>query len=243
MIIAILIAAQALLILYSGYKGRRSYIMGSCIFPNMAMIVIFAPFMITILGYQTNIGSIFYAAVVAGQIFVLERWGPLSARESMPLIYLRLVAILFTCMAIQALPVVPGNETFAEAAKLVSRQQSRVVVAAFSAFALSQLALILTYPYCRRTCGPLVAAFVGMIVCQLIDSPVFYIIAFYGSPDIANTTLLSMILVGFTAKVFFGALLMPAVFLGIGLAEASDKPSSTMMKDERSWKMQRLTTR
>ena len=177
------------------------------------MIALFAPYLVDVFGMTTNIGCLFYAGVVASQCLVMERWGLNIAREEIATTYMRLAAVFAACAVIGVLPVVPGNEAFAESAKLIARFQTSVVIAAFIAFALSQLTLLLLYPKLRRVFGPTGALVLGMVACQAVDSPVFFTVAFPHDPD-----LIEFIIKGFLAKVLFGVALMPVVLWSVAHA-------------------------
>ncbi len=207
MIVLCLLLAEAAIIAYAGTRPTAQAILGAGVFSNMAMIALFAPYLINVMGITTNLGTVFYAGVVASQCIVIERFGPFVARDALSMTYIRLITVFAACTIIGLLPILPGNEDFALAAKTVSRFQVMIVMASFAAFALSQLVLIMSYPRLRTAFGPLGAMLLGMVACQAIDSPVFYTVAFPKDPQI-----LHFIIGGFLAKVAFGFVLAPVVW-------------------------------
>lgn len=218
----ILIVAEFATIVYAGSQKDRMTIVGTGVFVNMILIAIFAPYLVSFMGLNTNVGSIFYATVVASQILVIERWGPKIARDSLPGVYMRLLLVFGVCTVLHSLPTVPGNEEFSGAVRTITNQQVDVVVASFAAFALSQLILIVTYQNIRRKVGKLLAMVIVTIVCQSVDSPVFYTIAFHNQPEV--THLAWFALESLVWKITLGLFYIPAIYFALAIAKSRTNP-------------------
>ena len=212
------ILIEFMVLVYAGSRPSRDMLVAVGVSSNMVLITVFAPYLIEVFGFVTNIGAVLYAGVVASQIVILERWGPLAARDVLPMVYPRLVMMFAVCSFLSLLPVVPGNEEFASAAHVVATHQLSVVVACFAAFALSQMVLVMTYGYIRRAVGQIGAVVLGMVLCQAVDSPIFFGVAFY---DMAPADLVTFIATGWMVKCVIGLVLTPAIFAALWLARPS----------------------
>ena len=216
----LLLAMEFAIIVYAGSRPNSHTILGAGVFVNMVLIVLFAPYLIEVGGLVTNIGTVFYASVVASMCVVIERFGPRVAKDAIPNTYIRLLIIFAACYAISLLPVVDGNEGFAAAAKIISRHNLIIVTASFAAFALSQIVLVIAYPKLRAHYGPAAAVAIGTVLCQAVDSPVFFGVAFYNQCPYSYMTLA---VTGFLVKVLFGAVLYPAVLLAVHLGSVPER--------------------
>ena len=215
MILFLMVMAEFAMIAYAGSRPNYQVILGAGVFANMILIALFAPYLVEVGGLVTNVGTVFYAGVVASMCVVIERFGPLVARDAIPKTYIRLLMIFTACAIIERLPVVEGNEAFAAAAKLVAGHQARVVAASFIAFFLSQMVLVIAYPKIRQRFGAALAVAGGTVLCQAVDSPVFFGVAF---SDSGFSAMLNLVVTGFLVKIGVAVVLAPAVFIAVAYA-------------------------
>ena len=175
---------------------------------NMVMISMFAPLLVGVGQYTTNIGNVFYSSVVCGQCILLEVRGPAGARRSIPQVNIVMVILFAMCWVMGRVPTVPGNEAFVEAARTVAYHSMKVVSASFAAFFLSQQIIIRTWIRLRRSHGPVVAAVIASCVCQAVDTPVFFTITFWG--ELSPSQIAEFASVGFLFKCVLAVALVPA---------------------------------
>lgn len=159
---------------------------------NMILITLLASKLISLGGHVTNVGIIFYSAVMLAQAKIQKRHGEKSAFETVKMtLFALLVAAPLTYMT-SLLPVVAGNEASSYAISLLGNFSMTVVLASFFAFMLGQSSLILAI---RKTGNMWVGIFVG----QLVDSAVFFPITFGLLGD--WKMLVTIATTGFIAKV------------------------------------------
>ena len=185
---------------------------GRVIAMNMILIALFAPLLMEIGGHVSNIGNVFYAAAVAGQCVILERYGVAAAHRSVTMIYGTVVALFLLVWTVLRFPVVDGDEYMAAAHLLLARSPD-VLVASFAAFALGQGVLIRVWETVRPRAPFAVAALLASCACQAVDTPVFFIAAFWRTH--AVSWIADAMAVGFLLKCGLAVALMPAVLVAV----------------------------
>ena len=178
---------------------------------NMVMISMFAPMLVGIGQFETNIGNVFYSSVVCAQCVLLELRGPTGARRSIPQVNMVMVILFAMCWVMGRVPTVPGNEAFVEAARTVAHHSMKVVSASFAAFFLSQQVMIRAWVRLRRRHGPVISAVIASFACQAVDTPVFFTVAFWG--ELSPSQIAEFASVGFLFKCTLAVAFIPA-FLG-----------------------------
>ena len=178
---------------------------------NMFMISLFAPMLVGAGQITTNLGNVFYAAVVCCQCVLLELRGPPAAQKSIPQVNMVMVVLFAMCWVIERFPSVPGNEAFVEAAKTVAHHSLTVVTASFVAFFLSQQIMIRAWVRLRRVHGPVAASLLASCACQAVDTPVFFSVAFWD--QLSPAQIVDFASVGFLFKCVLAVAFVPA-FLG-----------------------------
>lgn len=144
---------------------------------NMVLISLFASKLLTVFGYTTNVANIFYATVVLSQAVIFHRYGKDAAVRTISMTMHALVASLSLSYIISNFPVVLGNEAPSQAIFLVANQSIHVVFASLFAFMIGQYTLVLSLQYLKRLKYPL-----AIILTQIVDSLVFFPIAFSSMP-------------------------------------------------------------
>lgn len=149
---------------------------------NMMMIGLFAPLLMTIGGITSNIGNVWYAAVICTQAIVLERFGRRAAYDIIVAVYGTMAALFATCAVLPLFPVVAGNELWVRAAHKLVEHDIAVIFASFAGFGVAQIVLIGLYGRLRPTAGPQATMIISCVAAQVIDSSVFFPVAFWGMP-------------------------------------------------------------
>ena len=218
MILAAFIALEFALVALAGSRARSRDIIGAGVFANTTLIVMYAPLLIEAGGgYVINIGSVFYSGLVACQIVVLERYGPLVARNALPAVLWCLAVLIVACSLVNYIPVVAGNEVYSDLAKAFSKFEVNNAIGRFSAFLVSQMIMIASYTAIRERVGQRLAVVLAMVLCQFVDTPIGVLIVFRGINAVPNLT--EFIIVLFLARVGIGLILTPAIFLALWLAD------------------------
>jgi len=181
---------------------------------NLALITMSGAELVTVFGYTTNIGNIFYASVfLVGQLLAQHERPDAAYRA----IYLGIFGIVV--VAIMS-PFIVGYHA-AESLGFTGFQfhsftgAPRIALASASAFLFSQGVNIWVYrKIMRKTRHRLVwlRSATATVLGQFIDSILFFTIAFYGF--VSGSVFFEVMAVGFAVKCLVG-------FLGIGVIYGS----------------------
>lgn len=144
-------------------------------FVNMLLISLFAQKAITVFGITSNIGNIFYAAVIFTMTLLALQYGKKETLKSMHIIFGSMILFLVLSQFVIFFPAIVGEE---EPGELTSIAQTNVqfVVAAFLAFYTSSglnayLMGSKKFVWYKKI--------ISNISAQAVDSVVFFPIAFY----------------------------------------------------------------
>ena len=199
-IILILLEALALLLVSRWWQGWELPV----ITVNMILILLFGGKLITIGGYTSNAGNIFYAAVCTAQLMLAQRVGERAALTLLPRLIFALTLLFGLLVAMSALPILPGNEPTSEIINALSASSARLLVASYLAYFVAQIVLLKVYinlPITLRFGRYLLAA----VACQFLDSVIFFAVAFQAEA----MRLVEIALVGCTLKVALMVLYFP----------------------------------
>ncbi len=177
----------------------REWLLGT-IAVNLILIGIFGAKLIPVFGLVTNVGNIFYACVFLATHFLIERYGKNAAWQSISLgasfvVFFTLmsqIAVNFSGSALSETINIAGTTFFSFS--------PRIIIASILAYAFAQYANIVLFLWIRektngkslwlRTNG-------ANIISQLIDSLLFFSIAFI---DLPGPLLVQAILTGWLLK-------------------------------------------
>lgn len=178
---------------------------------NLILISIFGAKLITIFGFTTNVGNVFYACVFLATHFLLERQ---TKKEIYQTIWFGVAAVAFFLLlsqfAVHFVSVTPGDATD-NAIRTLFTLSPRVALASMVAYVFAQYVNISVYSWFKaRMDGrcPWLRSNAANIVGQLVDSCIFFTIAFI---DLPGNALIQAILVGWAVKTF--VVLLGAPFL------------------------------
>ncbi len=180
---------------------------------NLILVTIFGSKLVSVFGYTTNIGNIFYACVFLATYFLLIRQ---SKEETMHTIWFGLICLLFfvvlSQLTIYIVGVNPGDK-LDMALRTTFDLSIRVTVASALAFMFSQYANIQVYDFINKfTKGNYlwIQALGATIIAQLIDSCLFFTIAFL---DMPGKFLVQAIVTGWIIKIAVIILAIPFFYI------------------------------
>src|SRR3989344_1683404 len=165
-------------------------------------------------GFATNTGNIFYASVFLATYFLIERYG---RREGIRSIFIGIVAVVFFSLLARVTSALIGSGATAQlddALSVAFDPLLRLTFASLLAYAISQSCNVYLYIYLKeRLQGAHVwlRANVTNVVAQLLDSTVFFLVAFLGTVPFASVW--EVLLTGFVIKVVFMMLASPLLYL------------------------------
>jgi queuosine precursor transporter len=165
-------------------------------------------------GHATNTGNIFYASIFLATYFLIERMG---RRQGIYAIWMSVIAVAFFFVLVQiAIAFVgsPATAHFNAAIEAAFSPFSRVTVASLIAYILSQNLNVYVYCYLKERWSNShiwLRANISNILAQILDSVVFFTIAFWGI--VAPGNIVDIILTGFAIKAAFIAVTTPLLYL------------------------------
>ena len=165
-------------------------------------------------GHVTNTGNIFYAAVFLATYFLIERMGK---REGIYSIWVGVIGVASFFVFIQitvALVGFPPTAEFNAVLASAFAPFSQVTAASLIAYVLSQNLNVYLYVYLKqkmRGTRIWLRANICNLIAQMLDSVVFFTIAFWGVVPPENIT--DIIMTGFVVKVAFIAVSAPLLYL------------------------------
>jgi len=203
---AILFTIQSAFILISPRDDEPYYLRGLVIV-NMILIGMFAARLFEIGGLVSNVGNIMFASVVAMQAILITNHGHAAGLKTIAIGARSLMLFSLTGFALAKFPLVDGNHEAAIAVDQIANTSLSVITASFLAFKCGQYAFLRLLDRWKEypLWGKYTAA---MIILQIIDSLIFFPIAFG-----LNSELLEIALVGFITKVVIGIIYLPIIYI------------------------------
>lgn len=202
----LLAAFTDILFVFIATRLGREWLLGTII-TNLILIGIFGAKLISVFGFITNVGNVFYACVFLATHFLLERQ---NKQAGIKMIWLGAGFVVFFT-ALSQLAVHSSGSPLSEAANNASSTlfsfSPRVVFASILAYIFAQYINISLYEWFRaRTRGKFLwlRSNGANIISQFADSSLFFTIAFL---DLPGPLLVQAILIGWFVKtlvVFIG---------------------------------------
>lgn len=165
-------------------------------------------------GFATNTGNVFYASVFLGTYFLIERYGK---GEGIRSIWIGAMGVAFFLVLVQITVALQGSATtrpLNEALSLAYDPTTRIAFASLLAYTLSQSLNVHLYIYLKQKWAGTylwLRANVVNVFGQILDSTVFFTVAFWGVVPPQNVT--EVLITGFAIKVFFMMLAAPLLYL------------------------------
>lgn len=206
---ALIVLIETGMLIYAS-MANGFYRLRTLIVSNMVLITLFAPKLISMFGYTTNLGVIFYATAMLAQMMIIHMYGREAALYTIRMVLFALLSVVSLMFVSSLLPVVSGNEEFSMAMKGVLQFPPQTLFASFFAFVIAQYAIVSCL---EKRCSSSIATilkYLGVAVCaQAIDSSIFFPLAFGTIMDMHD--IWEMVYTGFIAKVAIMAVIGPVV--------------------------------
>lgn len=196
----LIISALETLGLWYATRGSDHHRISTFVAVNMMLVVLFSQKLFVLFGLTTNVANIFYATVVLAQVLTLYKYGQEAALHTIRLTLFAVLSMLLLSSALAAFPVVQGDEGISAAVSLITNTSLYVVFASLFAFVIAQAVLVRlldTFSYTK--------AAIAVTVTQLVDSLVFFPIAFYNTPI---SELYTIAVSGFLFKVIITSIIL-----------------------------------
>ncbi len=180
----------------------------------LILIAIGGEKLISVFGHITNTGNIYYAGVFLATYFIIERLGK---RQGIYSIWASVIFVAFFFAFIQFIVQFQGSPVtanFNTALDTTFEPFSRLTSASLIAFVLSQNLNVYLYIYLKERWNGeklWLRANIAGLAAQILDSVVFFTIAFWGVVAPANVA--DIIFTGLVIKVLFIAATTPFLYL------------------------------
>ena len=227
----LLLVATALLsvsLVLAGWKLGKERLY-SVIIVFLILIATVGGKIVPFFGYETNTGNIFYASVFLATYFLIERFG---RREGIYSIWVGVIAVLFFSVLAQITVALTGSQTTAslnDALAIAFGPVSRITFASLCAYTLSQSLNVYLYLLLKkRTRGTYLwlRANISNALAQLLDSAVFFTIAFWGVVPFSGVS--GIIFTSLVIKVVYMMLASPLLYLN-KVEEEKDLKGDTIL--------------
>lgn len=200
-----LLAAE--IVLFTAAQKQKGPNLTRCfVVANMIGITIFAPKLMELGGYTTNIANIFYASVVLGVAVILVKYGLSHAIKTIASTLYALMVYVTLSYLLGSFPTVEGD-TMAAVIDPVTFSGIRIVGASFLAFFISNFTFINLLDRLKDS-HIFLGYTLGIILLQAVDSIIFFPIAFGQSFNWHE-----FMIVGFMFKVIIGMIYFPVFYI------------------------------
>jgi uncharacterized integral membrane protein (TIGR00697 family) len=201
----------------------------SVIIVFLILITAFGGKIVEFFGHATNTGNIFYASVFLATYFLIERYGK---KEGVYSIWVGLIVVIFFAVLTHLTVALVGADATSPlntALLTAFNPILRVALASLAAYAVSQTINVYIYLYLKeRMRGKYMwlRANIANVVAQIMDSVVFFSIAFIGvvSPD----GIWGIIVTGLVIKIVFVAVTSPLLYLNT-IEESEDADGNSLI--------------
>lgn len=200
-----------LFILFALRFGKAGVI--GLIVVNIILVSTFGSKLILLFGFETNAGNVFYASIFLASNILNEHFGKRVSFQAVWIGFMGLV--LFVIMGQFVIAYISAHETssISAAMEMLFTNVPRVAFASMFAYIVAQNVNIITFDFLHQKEGSRLLWFRNVAsqgVSQLIDSLLFFPIAFFGTTTIL--LLIQATLIGFIAKLIVACISTPIVY-------------------------------
>lgn len=179
---------------------------------NAVLISTFGAKLISLFGFVTNTGNVFYACIFAAAMILSQYHGTREAYKSIWVAFFGIVLfVVFGQFVIRSVGIA-DTENVHQAMQTLFSLVPRIAVASMLAYLVSQHLNVWLFDYLRHDRWAYVLWFrviASALVGQVVDSIIFFSVAFLGT--IPLSLVLQTILVGLSAKVFVAVVSIPFI--------------------------------
>jgi hypothetical protein len=180
---------------------------------NLILISVFGSKMISVFGYLTNAGNVFYVGTFIAIYLLIERKGVKAAYKA---IWINFALLLFFAVMSHVTISITGtlySKQVDNALKMVLDNSLRITLASLFAYLIGQHVNLRIYAALReqtRRKKMWLRINAANIAGQFLDSAVFFTIAFAGV--VSDKDLLTMMIAGFLIKAVVGMIATPFLY-------------------------------
>jgi uncharacterized integral membrane protein (TIGR00697 family) len=210
--ILVLSAALDIFVVFFAMRLGIEWLYGT-IALNLLLISIFGSQFISVFGFITNAGNVFYACVFFATHLLLERKELKFARRTIWFGAAVVLTFITLSQTVLHLTSAPGSEEVNEALTTLFTLSPRIALASILAYVFAQEVNISLYSWIRKQTGGRLLWFRSNganIVAQLVDSSIFFTVGFV---DLPGTVLVQAILIGTVVKIFVVMLGTPLLYI------------------------------
>ena len=224
----LLTALSSALIVVGGWRAGKERLY-SVIIIFLVLITAVGGKIVSFFGHETNTGNIFYASVFLATYFLIERFG---RREGIYSIWVGVAAVVFFSVLVRLTVLLTGSEATASlngALDIAFGSVPRVAFASLLGYALSQSLNVYLYLFLKERMrgGRLwLRANICNAAAQLLDSAVFFSIAFWGVASSVN--IVDVIFTGLAIKIVYMMFASPLLYLN-EIEEEQDAEGTVMI--------------
>lgn len=160
---------------------------------------------ISLFGFDTSGGNIFYASALFAALLLVEMYGVTSARRGLFFGVTAFICFLLAAQLVIGMPGAEGAEAVDNAMRQLFDLFSRVSFASLIALLVSLNLAISLYAWMKSRQGDgqlWLRNLITVSVSQFVDSVLFFSIAFLGT--VSASEVLQFMLTGFVLKILFG---------------------------------------
>ncbi|MBI5456878.1 queuosine precursor transporter [Candidatus Kaiserbacteria bacterium] len=205
------ILVNLLFIALAARFGRVGLVLAMAV--NLILVSTFAPKLVTVFGFVSNVGNIFYGSLFIAANILVERYGTKAAFTA---IWMSFAGnIFFVVMSQFALRFIGETQSLAtnDAISTVFASAPRTALASVVAYLLVQHFNVWLYSFVKAKTGERLLwlrHISSTTTSQLLDSVIFFSIAFYAV--IPNNILVEAMIVGFVLKTAIGVVGTPLLY-------------------------------
>lgn len=184
------------------------------ILTNVILVSTFAAKLIPIFGLVTNVSNAFYAAIFIATDILTEHHGKREGYRSIWMGFLGLVLFVVMGQFVLQFTHVEDSNTVATAMQTLFGAVPRIAAASFIAYAIAQSFDVWFFHFIHSQTGQKYLWLrnnASTFVSQLIDSVVFFSLAFAGT--VPSAVLINIIFTGYLVKLMVAVLDTPCIYL------------------------------
>lgn len=212
-IIFILTTLLDLAFVLFAFRMGKSWIVGAIV-ANLIMVTCFASKLIPVFGFITNAANVFYASIFLATDALTEHYGKREGYRSVQIGFMCILLFVILSQFTLLFSTVEITEQINIAMQTVFSAVPRIALASMVAYLIAQNFDVWFYHLLHNKTQGRYLWFrnnFSTAISQLIDSVVFFTIAFYGV--MPNSQLVEVILTGYVVKLIVATLDTPFIYL------------------------------
>lgn len=222
LIFFITVLVDLLLVLFAFRQGK-AWLIGVIVM-NLIMVTCFAAKLVPLFGFVTNAANAYYAAIFLATDALTEHFGKKEGYKSVFIGFMSIAGFVLLGQLTINFSTIEVTEEISRYMGIVFGAAPRIATASMVAYLIAQNFDVWFYHYIQeKTKGKYLwlRNNGSTVTSQLIDSFVFFSIAFYGT--MANSDLLEIILTGYLIKLIVAALDTPFIYLTYKLKKSVNR--------------------